>query len=70
MWSCNGSASLAVCPERRVLPIVTLWAAADHPLAEDSRRNGPITSLWRDPQRGLARRLVSSGPAPRVDGTP
>ena len=29
MWSCNGSASPVVCPERRVLPIVTLWAAAD-----------------------------------------
>jgi hypothetical protein len=29
MWSCNGSASLAVCPERRVLPIVTLRPAAD-----------------------------------------
>ena len=28
MWSCNGSASPAVLPERRVLPIVTLWAAA------------------------------------------
>ena len=28
MWSCNGSASPAVYPERRVLPIVTLWAAA------------------------------------------
>ena len=29
MWSYNGSASPAVCPERRVLPIVTLWAVAD-----------------------------------------
>jgi len=29
MWSCNGSASPAVFPERRVLPILTLWAAAD-----------------------------------------
>ena len=29
MWSCNGSASPAVCPERRVFSIVTLWAAAD-----------------------------------------
>jgi hypothetical protein len=28
MWSCNGSASPTVLPERRVLPIVTLWAAA------------------------------------------
>ena len=28
MWNCNGSASPA-CPERRVLPIVTPWAAAD-----------------------------------------
>lgn len=33
MWSCNGSASPVVCPERRVLPIVTMWAAVDHPLA-------------------------------------
>ncbi len=30
MWNCNGSASLAVFPERRVLFIVTGWAAADH----------------------------------------
>ena len=29
MWSCNSSASPAVLPERRVLLIVTLWAAAD-----------------------------------------
>ncbi len=29
MWSCNGSASPAVLPERRVLPIVTLWTGAD-----------------------------------------
>jgi hypothetical protein len=28
MWNCNGSASPAVLPERRVLPIVTLSAAA------------------------------------------
>jgi hypothetical protein len=28
MWNCNGSASPA-CPERRVLPIVTPWAATD-----------------------------------------
>jgi len=34
VWSCNGSASPAVFPERRVLPIVTPWAAADErPLA-------------------------------------
>ena len=34
MWSCNGSASPAVFPERRVLPIVTLWTAAgERPLA-------------------------------------
>ena len=31
MWSCNGSASPAVCPERRVLLIVTLLAARGHP---------------------------------------
>jgi hypothetical protein len=36
MWNCNGSASPAVLPERRVVLIVTLLAAADHPLAEDS----------------------------------
>jgi hypothetical protein len=29
MWSCNSSASPAVLPERRVLLIVTPWAAAD-----------------------------------------
>jgi len=29
MWSCNSSASPAVCPDRRVLPVVTPWAAAD-----------------------------------------
>jgi len=28
MWNCNSSASPA-CPARRVLPIVTQWAAAD-----------------------------------------
>ena len=42
MWNCNGSASPAVLPERRVILIVTLLAAADHPLAEDS---GAQTSL-------------------------
>jgi len=40
MWSCNGSASPAVCPERRVLPIVTMWASVDHPLAGEPRAHG------------------------------
>ena len=35
MWSCNGSASPAVRPERRVRPIVTLCAATDERYAFD-----------------------------------
>jgi hypothetical protein len=37
MWNCNGSASPAVCPERRVLLIVTLLAAGD---------DGPLALGW------------------------
>jgi hypothetical protein len=47
MWSCNGSASPAVLPERRVLLIVTLLAAADHPLSDDSGAHGQAVGKCR-----------------------
>lgn len=63
MWSCNGSASPAVLPERRVHPIVTLWAAADERF---SARIGRVYlraarpgSVWRDGRVSLRR-----GPIP------
>jgi len=49
MWSCNGSASPAVLPQRRVLPIVTLWAAA-----------GATSLVWKD--RGTHSRLPAASP--------
>lgn len=42
MWNCNGSASPAVFPERRVAPIVTPLAAIDQVAARSPGRIG-----WR-----------------------
>jgi hypothetical protein len=53
MWSCNGSASLAVSPERRVFLIVTLWAPADYPSGGDERARRPTLSRQGPPIYGL-----------------
>ena len=54
MWSCNGSASPAVLPERRVHPIVTLWAAADE---------RSLGSYWAGvPQGGTSRQRLEGRP--------
>jgi hypothetical protein len=78
MWSCNGSASPAVCPERRVLLIVALQAPADYASGGDERAESrpdplasqgpPIYGLGSDRVRGarLAVAPVAAFGSPEV----